>query len=163
MLGASSNGHVGNLSDRYIRKINKKVDKQHGPSKTLLWRTGMTALMVLDEVQDVPFEKLASSLYFISLDLDTKELTRKYESLLELAGAAPDKFVDSLHKDLNALSIFIKENHLLPELFEMMSLCDRLRFTYHKDNPQVIHVMNAYQNVILQTLEYLRHQSSIST
>lgn len=156
MLGASSNGHIDNLSDQYMKRINKKVDKQHGPLKTLVWRTSMTALMILDEVQNVPFEKLSSSLYFISLDLDTRELTRKYESLLELAGTAPDKFVDSLHKDLNALSIFIKENHLLPELFEMMSLCDRLRFTYHKDNPQVIHVMNACQNVILQTLEYLR-------
>lgn len=156
MLGELSNGHIDKLSDQYIKRINKKVDKLHGPVKTLAWRTGMTALMVLDEVQDVPFEKLASSLYFISLDLDTRELTRKYESLLELAGAAPDKFVDSLHKELNVMSIFIKENHLLPELFEMISLCDRLRFTYHKDNPQVLHIMNAYQNIVLQTLEYLR-------
>lgn len=156
MLGNSSNGHIDNLSDQYMKRINKKVDKQHGPIRTLAWRTGMTALMVLDEVQDVPFEKLASSLYFISLDLDTRELTRKYESLLELAGAVPDKFVDSLHKELNAVSIFIKENHLLPELFEMISLCDRLRFTYHKDNPPVLHIMNAYQNIVLQTLEYLR-------
>lgn len=29
----------------------------------------------------VTFEKLSSSLHFISIDLDTRELTRKYESL----------------------------------------------------------------------------------
>lgn len=156
MPGSSTNGNMDNLSDQYMKRILKKVDKQHGPIKTLVWRSCMTALMVLDELHDIPFEKLSSSLYFISLDLNTEELTKKYESLLELAGAAPEKFMDCLHKELNSISVFIKENSLLPELFEMISLCGRLRLTYHKNNPQSLHVLNAYQNVLQQTLEYLR-------
>lgn len=54
MLGDSSNGHIDNLSDQCMKRINKKVDKQHGPLKTLVWRTSMTALIILDEVQDCP-------------------------------------------------------------------------------------------------------------
>lgn len=144
------------LTAQYRKRILKKVEKQQGPIKTLVWRSSMSAIMILAEIQDIPFEKLTASLYFLCNDLQTKELTRKYESLLELAGAAPDRFVDCLHKELNALSIFIKENHLLPELFEMISIADRVRYTYHKDNPQAICIFNAYKDLVLQTLEYLR-------
>ena len=148
MLETTSNGHLENLHDKYYKRITKRVEKQNGPAKILIWRTSMTALEVLDELADIPFEKLTSSLYFISLDLDTKELTRRYEAVLELAGAVPDKFIDSLHKDLNSISDFVKKNHLLPELFEMIAVCDQVRYnclrkTDSWDN-STIHIMNAY-------------------
>lgn len=139
-----------------MKKAIKKADKQSGPMKTMVWRSCMSALMVLDEIQDIPFEKLSPSLYFISLDLKADELTKRYDAMLELAGIYPDKFVDRLHKDLNEMSVFIRENNLLPELFEMITLCDRLRYTYLRENPQAIHVINAYLNLAMQTLEYMR-------
>lgn len=156
MTSGASNGHIDDLNERYARRIYKKSEKQRGPLQTLMRRTGMTAIMVLDELYDIPFEKLEVSLYFISSDLNVKTLTRKYESMLELASVSADKFVDSLHRELNALSVFIKSNGLIPELFEMISLCYKLRYTYGKTDTQTVHIMNAYQDITLQTLEYLR-------
>ncbi len=67
MAEQESNKRIEELSAFYMRRITKKMNKQSGPMKTLVWRTGSTAIMVLSELQGIPFECLSPALYFISL------------------------------------------------------------------------------------------------
>lgn len=142
-------------SMRYVRWLDKKMKDKPAPVKTMMRRTLGTAMAVLDELNGIPFSQMSASLYFLCQDLDTKEFTRLYESQLELALANQDMFVKNLYKFLNDMSRFIKKNNLYQEFFEFICLCEKVRHSRDFDIVRV-RVLNAYQSLLLQTMEFMR-------
>lgn len=142
-------------SMRYVRWLDKKMKDKPAPVKTMMRRTLGTAMAVLDELNGIPFSSMSASLYFLCQDLDTKEFTRLYESQLELALANQDMFVKNLYKFLNDMSRFIKKNNLYQEFFEFICLCEKVRYSRGFDIVRV-RVLNAYQSLLLQTMEFMR-------
>lgn len=144
------------ISAPYWKWLNKKLGSNLGPAAVLQRRTLNTVCQVLYTIQDIPFEKLSSSLYFFCADVEMQEFSRLYEAQLELAGAAPDKFAKGLHRFYNEVSIKIKKENLYADFFDFVSLCGKIRAKY-ADNPRVDKsVIDCYYSVLLQNLEYLR-------
>ena len=75
------------ISAPYWKWLNKKLGSNLGPAAVLQRRTLNTVCQVLYTIQDIPFEKLSSSLYFFCADVEMQEFSRLYEAQLELAGA----------------------------------------------------------------------------
>ena len=147
---------VYELGTPYWKWLNKKLGGNLGPAAVLQRRTLNTVCQVLYIIQDIPFEKLSSSLYFFCTDVEMQEFSRLYEAQLELAGAAPDKFAKGLHRFYNEVSIKIKKENLYADFFDFVSLCGKMRAKY-ADNPRVDNsVIDCYYSMLLQNLEYLR-------
>ena len=139
----------------YWRWLDKKLAGNNSPMATLQRRTMNTASTILTTIRAIPFSKLSATLYFFCADVETREFARLYESQLELAGAAPEKFAKGLHKFYNDVTNKIKKENRFADFFDFMSLCGRIRL--QSTNPNVdISVVNCYYSLLLQNLEYLR-------
>lgn len=146
------------VANRYLKWVDKKAASKPAPVAKLMKRTNGTAMAVLTELDGVPFKDLSSSLYFICQDLKAQEFVHKYEAQLELAGANQDAFVKGLHKFFNDTARFIKDNDLFAEYFEFVSLCHRMRYEdrWNEQGSVRRKVMDCYQSLLMQNLEYLR-------
>jgi len=146
------------IANRYLKWVDKKAASKPAPVAKMMKRTNGTAMSVLTELDGVPFEELSSSLYFICQDLKAEEFVHRYESQLELAGANQDAFVRGLHKFFNDTARFIKDNDLYAEFFEFVSLCNRIRYEnrWNVQGTTRQKVMDCYQSLLMQNLEYMR-------
>ena len=143
------------LSDTLWRRVTKKSKGKPLPLIILQTRTLSTAIEILDWIHDMPFEKLSMSLYFYCQDVGMAQFTRAYEAQMELAGANPEKFATGLHAFYNDMSKKILKEQLLDEFFEFYYRCVKLRLK--NENARVDStVATAYQNLLIQQLEYLR-------
>ncbi len=139
----------------YWRWLDKKLAGDNSPMATLQRRTMNTASTILTTIRDIPFAKISASLYFFCADVEMRDFARLYESQLELAGAAPEKFAKGLHKFYNDVSRTIRKNGRYADFFDFVALCGRMRLQskgLHMD----IEVINCYYSLLLQNLEYLR-------
>ena len=133
----------------------KKAKDQPKPVVILQLRTLSTAIEILDWISNIPFEELAVSLYFYCQDVNMAQFTRWYEAQLELAGANKEKFATGLHRFFTETAKKIQKNNLYDEFFEFYYRCVKLRL--QNDNERVNQtVITAYQNLLIQQLEYLR-------
>ena len=140
----------------YWKWITKKLGDDMSPPAIIQRRTVNTACTVLSTIHGIPFSKLSSSLYFFCSDVEMQEFSRQYEAQLELAGAAPEKFVKGLHSFYNRISNKIKKDNLYADFFDFMALCVRMRVERHGDPSMEAEVLNCYMSLLLQTIEYLR-------
>lgn len=141
----------------YWKWLDKKVAGKPSGIQTLQRRTMNTATMLLMSIKDIEFRDLSSTLYFICSSAETKELAHLYESQLELAGAAPEKFVKGLHAFYNDTAAKIKKNGWYEDFFDFLTLATLLRCKDTKElAPAVLTVRNCYYSLLLQQLEYLR-------
>ena len=143
------------MSRTWWRRITKKAKDKPLPVITLQSRTLSTAIQILEEIQNIPFEKLAMSLYFYCQDVGMKEFTRAYEAQIELAGANPEKFVSGLHRFYNEMAQKIQRQNLFDNFFEFYYRCVKLRLRHMNENVNST-VSTAYQNLLVQQMEYLR-------
>lgn len=142
-------------SEIWWRRVVRKSKGKPLTATILQTRTLSTAIEILDWIHDIPFEKLSMSLYFYCQDVGMAQFTRAYEAQLELAGANPEKFAMGLHKFFNEMSIRILKEDLFDEYFEFYYRCVKLRI--RNENEQISDtVTTAYQNLLIQQLEYLR-------
>lgn len=146
------------IANRYLKWVDKKAASKPAPVAKMMKRTNGTAMAVLTELDGIPFQELSSSLYFICQDLKAEEFVHRYESQLELAGANHDAFVKGLHKFFNDTARFIKDNDLFAEFFEFVSLCNRMRYEdrWNEHGSTRRKVMDCYQSLLMQNLEYMR-------
>ena len=146
---------IQRLSDSLWRRTMKKAKDQPKPVVILQLRTLSTAIEILDWISNIPFEELAVSLYFYCQDVNMAQFTRWYEAQLELAGANKEKFATGLHRFFTETAKKIQKNNLYDEFFEFYYRCVKLRL--QNDNERVNQtVITAYQNLLIQQLEYLR-------
>lgn len=136
------------------RKLDKKIRSQPQPLQILQRRTISTAHSVVEGIENIPFEKLSMNLYFYCQDAQMNKFTRQYESMVELASIDPEKFAFSLHKFYNELSIRIKKEDLYDEFFELYYHCMRKSMQPSGQLDQA--VLEAYTNLVIQQVEYLR-------
>lgn len=138
----------------YYKKLMKKIEGLPQPRQTIRRRAANTAAAILDNLRDVPFNKLAMSIYFYSNDLRMKDFTRYYESQLELAAVNPEKFFMGLHNFYNEMAVKIKKNNLQQEYIECLYLCNRRRWENANQNVED-NVIIAYINLLIQQMAYL--------
>lgn len=143
------------LSDTLWRRVTRKSKGKPLPLIILQTRTLSTAIEILDWIHDMPFEKLSMSLYFYCQDVGMAQFTRAYEAQMELAGANQEKFATGLHAFYNEMSKKILKEQLLDEFFEFYYRCVKLRLKNENERVDST-VATAYQNLLIQQLEYLR-------
>ena len=146
---------IDEMSNAWWRRITKKSKGKPLPVIILQTRTLSTAVEILTNIQDIPFEKLSMSLYFYCHDVGMKEFTRAYEAQLELAGADPEKFALGLHQFFNKMANSSQKQKLYDNYFEFYYRCGKLRLKNENENVNAT-VSTAYQNLLVQQMEYLR-------
>ena len=124
------------------------------PVRILMERTFNTALMVLEEIDGIPFTKLTMDVYFFCKDVAFKEVVRLYDAQLELAGANQEKFVFGLHGFYNNVVSKVKKAGKQREFAEFLGTVSRIQ--KEKCGQFSKHIIDAYLDLILQTFEYLR-------
>lgn len=141
----------------YLAWLKKKFDKSKTPlpMKTMMRRTLNTACSIIGSIEGIPFSKISYAVYFFCKDMPTQEFARLYESQIELAGANPERFVKQLHKFYNDISAKIKKENLYSTFFAFLAASIRIRNTTEFD-AAATEVINCYQCLLLQNLEYLR-------
>ena len=127
------------------------------PVAVYIRRSINSAVMILELLRGIPFSELSVSLYFITKDSMAK-LARVYEAELELALVDSDKFLKGIHKFYNETAIFLKKNNLYREFFACMRATSRMADGIRSGGDKNISkkVLDAYQSLLLQQLEYLR-------
>ena len=139
---------------RLYKRMQKKITVKPPPTQIIMERTFNTSCLVLKAIQSLPFSKLTKDLYFLCQTLPSKEISRQFESQMELAGANPERFMFSLHPFYNDFVAKIRRDKRFAELFGFLSTAIRMRI----ESPALAssNVANAYMNLVLQVSEYLR-------
>lgn len=150
------NEHIDQLERKYRPAMDKRIAAKPAPVGILMERTFATAIWCLELLFDMPFQKLTAGAYFFCKEVSFRDIVRLYEAQLELAGAAPDKFVFGLHGFYNDIAAKIKKSNRYRELAEFLGEAMRLREEKMGTIDQ--NIIDAYANLILQTLEYIRPQ-----
>lgn len=147
------------IQTRY-RLYKKMSAGKPGPVCTYIRRSLNTGILVLEGLKGIPFSELSVSLYFITKDSSMEKLARIYEAELELAAINQEKFLRGIHKFYNETAIKIKKENMYREFFAFLSetnrICNDIRM-HGKDEDKVNkRVLDCYQSILLQQLEYLR-------
>ena len=152
---------MSEITLRYARWFDRKSASMPGPMKILQRRTLGTALQVIENVYDIPFEKMTTANYFFCKDIRTEKFTRLYESQIDLAGMAPDDFVRGLHKFFNYAGRMILEEGLQREFAEFLSLSfmvsDEIRANEGSQSERS-RVSTAYVCLLLQQTQYMKSE-----
>lgn len=152
------------LTEKYHKWLSKQMQGKAEVIQLMMRRTANTAIAVRCMVADFPFEELSKELFFFCNDIKAKDFTHLYEAQVELAAINEERFIKGLHKFYNETAIRIKKEDLYQEFFEFVSLSMRVRgqsvlesdFRKNNINGHKEDVMNAYQSLLMQQLEYLR-------
>ena len=142
------------LQQKYSKRMEKKMQGKPQAVKIIMSRTFSSAIMILQNIMDIPFEELTFSIYDFCVDVQFKEIVRLFDAELELAGINQEKFIFDLHPFYNNISNKIKKENKYQEFAEYIGMIVRL----HREKKGKINekVIDAYLSMILQTLEYLR-------
>lgn len=139
---------------KYYRKELKKEDSKPGPAQIILSRTFSSAIHILAVLRDVPFRDLTMGAYLLYKDEPFEELSRMYSSQLELAAVDEENFVFSLHSFYNNVVNMIRKERRFKELFSFMGRIEGV--SRGKIGEIRGEVLDAYNSIVLQTLEYIR-------
>lgn len=142
------------LQQKYGKRMEKKMRGKPQAVKIIMSRTFSSAIMILQNIIDIPFEELTFNIYDFCVDLQFKEIVRLFDAELELAGINQEKFIFDLHPFYNNISNKIRKENKYQEFAEYVGMIVRL----HREKKGRISekVADAYLSMILQTLEYLR-------
>ena len=142
------------LEDKYRKRMTKKMQGKPQAVKIIMSRTFNSAIMILQRIADVPFEKLTFDIFDFCSDVQFKEVVRLFDAELELAGIDQEKFIFDLHPFYNNISNKIRKENKYIEFAEYIGLIVRL----HREKKGKLNenVIDAYLCMVLQTLEYLR-------
>ena len=149
-----------------FRQLYKIVEKQSvgkpEPVRRLMQRTLNTSAVIISTLNDIPFEKVSSSLFFfLPPDERASQLAREYESQIEFACVKPLEFTKKLHKFYNEMAIKLKKNEMFPEFFSFLSVASKARLMhidklYRAESNISLDVLNSIMSLLLQQTEYIR-------
>lgn len=146
----------GELMEKYSKQVRKKAKTKPFSQATLMMRANGAAIAVLEFIDGMSFRDLSSNLYFIAQDLKSEEFTRKYEAQIEYAAVKPQEFVNGIYAFFNSIAKYVKTNDLYPTFFEFLSFLSRYRVEINDDKSMQGRIVNAYQTLLMETLEFLR-------
>lgn len=113
--------------NQYVKRMRKRMEGKPLPVRILMERTFNTALMVLEQIEGIPFSKLTMDVYFFRKDVAFKEVVRLYDAQLELAGANQEKFVFGLHAFYNGVVSKVKKAGKQQEFAEFLGTVSRIQ------------------------------------
>lgn len=138
----------------YYKTNLSKIQAAQPNEQLVMERTFSTACMVLDELDGVSVSELAIGICQFCHGALSDELSQRYNSQLGLAFTSPDKFVGELHGFYLALTSEIRRKRKFPQIADFLGMTLRLqseRRKFIRDN-----IINAYLDLSMQTMEYLR-------
>ena len=148
---------VKDRMDRMMHHYEANLNRiQSAPpnEQLIMERTFSTACMVLDELEGVSVSELAMGIFQFCHGALSDEFSQRYNSQLGLAFTAPDKFVASLHDFYLVLSNETRRKKKFPKIADFLGTTMRLQSEKRKAVGE--NVINAYLDLSMQTLEYLR-------
>lgn len=142
------------LMAQYLRPFFKRMEKKDSSTRALMANTYTAAITVLDGLREVEFADLAMSVFAYCRDEKFRQFSKLYEGLLELAGAAPERFVMKLHPFYNDLAAKIKRDGSLYDYAQFLGAFSKLRYTKIMKvpgmNPSVIIAYNQSSHSIFR-------------
>lgn len=137
-----------------ILKAHKRIDKKYmdDPSYLLRKRVLNTAASVLDKIDDITFEDLASDNFFICKEVGFKYFSDKYRAALEFAKVQPEKLPDELYKLFRDTGKEVKKSGRLEEFFLFLSLFEENTAVSEKYR----NVYLAYLDLLIEQTEFLK-------
>lgn len=139
----------------HYEKVLAKIDAAPQNTQLYMERTFSTACMVLEELDNISVSEVAISVSQLCHEMLSNEFTEKYILQLSLALTNPDAFVPGLHDFYVALSREIRKKKMFHQISDFLGTIMRLQLekkgTFISEN-----VINAYIDLSMQTLEYLR-------
>ncbi len=139
---------------RYYNKAQEKIIGKPGPIQLLMERSFSSACMVLDSIEEVSLPDLTLGLLGFSHGIQPADIARLYNEQLGFAKSKPEEFSLSLHSFFDKLTDKIRKQHRFAEIADFIGAA--MRMHVHKRLAIPPQVANAYVNLALQTLEYLR-------
>mgnify|MGYP001037779678 CR=1 FL=1 len=139
---------------RYYDKAQEQIIGKAGPVQLLMERSLSSACMVLDAIEEVPLPNLTLGLLGFSHDIQPADIARLYNEQLGFAKSKPEEFSLSLHSFFDKLTDKIRKQHKFVEIADFIGAAMRMHVRKRLAIPP--QVANAYVNLALQTLEYLR-------
>lgn len=149
---------VGEAASKYIlgtiKPMAKKIAEKDTASQAMMAHTYSIALQVVSRLDGIPFYEIAMGVFVYCKDEACRFISKDFEAAIELAGAAPEKFILTLHKFYNNISAKLRKPAMLIAFAQFVHTFMRLRYTKSGKgiNPNII---LAYTDLILNTLYYL--------
>lgn len=142
------------FSARVFSKTERNFRSKGMPIFVVHCRVCNTAISVVNKIKDVPFDELTLSLYVACKDTGFDNLAHKFESMIELASANKERFVDKLFKLLDDASKYIIANNLQRQFFQFVRYFMHVQYQAKTRNEFM--VLTAYQDLVLETIEMLK-------
>ena len=146
-------GHLQIREHEYnwLKKLNKKYLHKGYPIYVPRRRTLNSAIVILQSIENIPFQKLTLELYFIIKDKNFQKVAEDYKRVIETAKVQPEKFVFQLYEFYKKEAKYIKESNLTGKYFDFVSQLQELS-AIEKDPDKSSVYMALIQILLEQTM-----------
>lgn len=141
------------MMSHYEANFNK-IQSAPPNEQLVMERTFSTACMVLEELDGVSVSELAIGICQFCYGALSDEISQRYNSQLGLAFTSPDRFVANLHDFYSALASEVRRKRKFPQIADFLGAT--LRIQSERRGIVGDRVVNAYLDLSMQTMEYLR-------
>lgn len=137
-----------------VLRAHRHVDKKYYGTPTYILRKHVINTMsaVLEKIENISFENLATDNFFICNEIGFKYFSEKYRSALEFAKVQPERLADQLYKMLRDLGKSLKKNNQVEEFFLFLSLFEENEAISEKYHGLYL----AYMDLLLEQTEFLK-------
>ena len=137
-------------------KLTKKMSGKPISLRVLPMRALNTAILIKQNLEDIPFEELTLQMYFFCKDTEFKDFCHKYEAQIELASADGEKFKQGLYAFYQKMASQILKEDKLKDFLEFLGSCFQLEFVPGNRTNNVSKIIEQYTNLLIGQLEFLR-------
>ena len=90
------------FTQQYFKQCLKKLNKKYYSKGWAIYvphrRSFNSALAILEDIRDIPFEKLTLELYFLISDKNFEKIANDYKRAIEIGKKQPEKFIFQLYE-----------------------------------------------------------------
>ena len=138
---------------QFLKKLNKKYYSKGWSIYVPHRRTFNSALAILEDIHDIPFEKLTLELYFLISDKNFEKIANDYKRAIEIGKKQPEKFIFQLYEFYKKEARYIKDNNLSEKYFEFVS---NLQAMAEEENDiEKRQVYRAYVQILLEQCMFM--------
>lgn len=142
-----------NFYFKMVKKLNKKYLQKGWSIYVPHRRVLNSACAILENIKDVPFDKLNLELYFLIEDKGFVKVANDYKRVIEIAKMQPEKFIFQLYGFYKQESRYIKTNGLTEQFFEFSS--DLQGLVDQEENSEKTNVYRAYINLLMEQYSFM--------
>ena len=142
---------------RLLKKLDKKYLTKGYPIYVPRRRTFNSAMVILQKIEDIPFQKLTLELYFIIKDTGFQKVAEDYKRVIEIAKVQPEKFVFQLYEFYKKEAKYIKDNNLLEKYFDFVATLQEM--SELETDTTKKHIYMALVQILLEQTMFLTHNN----